>query len=173
MLVPQGSVQGPVLFVMYINDIDSYVSSQILKFADDTKIVGVISRPEGVMRLRQDLVDLYHWFNDWLMLFNTDKCKVMHLCNKNLCVKYDLGGCELESILEEKDLGILITKDLKVSLQCSRVAKTANTVLGMTRRTFTCKDEQTIIQLYKSLVRPHLEYCVQVWRTYLSKDIEM
>ena len=62
------------------------------------------------MRLRKDLVDLYHLSNDWLMLFNTDKCKVMHLYNKNPLLKYDLGGRELESILEEKDLDILITK---------------------------------------------------------------
>ena len=104
--VPQVSVLGLVLFVIYINDIDSYVSSKILKFADDTKIMVVVSRPEGVMQLRQDLVDLYRWSNDWLMLFNNDKCKVMHLGNKNPCVKYDLGGRELKSILEEKDLGI-------------------------------------------------------------------
>ena len=66
--VQQGSALGPVLFVIYINDIDSYVSSKILKFADDTKIVGVISSPEGVKQLRQDLVNLYRWSNDWLML---------------------------------------------------------------------------------------------------------
>ena len=107
------------------------------------------------------------------MLFNSDKCKVLHLGNKNPCVKYNLGGRELQFILEEKDLDILITKDLKVSVQCSRAAKTANRVLGMIWRTFTCKDEQTIIQLYKSLVRSHLEYCIQAWRPYLSKDIEM
>ena len=58
-------------------------------------------------------------------------------------------------------------------MQCLRAAKTANRVLCMIRRTFTCKDEQTITQLYKSLVRPHLEYCIQAWRPYLSKDIEM
>ena len=97
---------------IYINDINSYVSSKILKFADDTKIVGVVSSPEGVKQLRQDLVDLYRWSNDWLMLFNTDKCKVMNLGNTNSCVKYELGGRVLESILEEKDLGVLITKDL-------------------------------------------------------------
>ena len=70
------------------------------------------------------MVDLYRWSNDWLMLFNTDKCTVKYLGNKNPCVKYDLGGRELESILEEKDLGILITKDLKISAQCLRAAKT-------------------------------------------------
>ena len=134
------------------------MSSKILKFADDTKIVGVVSSTEGVKQLMQDVVDLYRWPNDWLILFNTDKCKVMNLGNTNPCVKYELGGRELESILEEKYLSVLITKDLKVSAQCSRAAKTANRVLGMIRRTFTCKDEQTIIQLYKSLVRLHLEY---------------
>ena len=161
------------MFVIYINDIDSYVSSKILKFADVTKIVVVVSSPEGVKQLKQDLVDLYRWSNDWLMLFNTDKCKVMNLGNKNPCVKYELGGRELKSILEEKDLGVLITNDLKVSVQCSRAAKTANRVLGMIRRTFTCKDEQTIIQLYKSVVRPHFVYCVQAWRPYLTQDTEI
>ena len=58
-------------------------------------------------------------------------------------------------------------------MQCLRAAKTANIVLGMIRRTFTCKDEQTIMQLYKSLARPHLEYCVQAWRPYLIQDVEM
>ena len=58
----------------------------MLKFADDTKIVGVVSSPDGVMQLRQNLVDLYRWSNDWLMLLNTDKCKVMNLDNKNPCV---------------------------------------------------------------------------------------
>ena len=150
-----------------------FTTITILKFADDFKIVGVVSSPEGVKQLRQDLVDLYRWSNDCLMLFNTDKCKVMNLGNKNPCVKYELGGRELESILEEKDLGVLITKDLKVNAQCLRSTKTANRVLGMIRRTFSCKDEQTIIQLYKSLVRPHLEYCVQAWRPCLTQDIEM
>ena len=65
-----------------------------------TPKLGVVSSPEGVMQLRQDLVDLYCWSNDWLMLFNTDKCKVMHLGNKNPCVKYNLCGRELEPILE-------------------------------------------------------------------------
>ena len=89
------------MFVIYLNDIGSYVSSKILKFADDTKIVGVVSSPDGVKQLRQDLVDLYRWSNDWLMLFNTDKFKVMNLGHTNPCVKYELGGRDLEIILEE------------------------------------------------------------------------
>ena len=68
---------SPVLFIIYINDIDSYVSSIVLKFADDTKSVGVVSSPEGVKQLRQELVDLYRWSNNWLMLFNTDNELIM------------------------------------------------------------------------------------------------
>ena len=75
--VLHGSVLRLILFVVYINDIDSYVSSKILKFADDTKFVGVVSSPEGLKKFRQDLVDLDRWSNEWLMLFNTDKCKVI------------------------------------------------------------------------------------------------
>ena len=71
-VVPHGSVLGPVLFVVYINVIDSYVSSKILKFTDDTKIMGVVSSPDGVMQIRQDFVNLYRWSNDWLM-FSTLK----------------------------------------------------------------------------------------------------
>ena len=80
--------------------------------------MGVVNSPEGVKQLRQDLVDYYRWSNDWLMLFNTDKYKIMNLGNKNPCVKYELGSRELESILEEKYFGVLIAKDLKVSAQC-------------------------------------------------------
>ena len=91
----------------------------------------MVSSPDGVKQLSQYLVDLHRWSNDWLMLLNTDKCKViilMNLGNKNPCVKYELWGRELESILEEKDVGVLITKYLKVSAQCSRAAKTANSI---------------------------------------------
>ena len=97
----------------------------------------------------------------------------MNLGNKNPGVEYELGSRELESILEEQDFGVLISKDLIVSAQCAIAAKTANRVFGMFRRAFTCKDEQTVIQLYKSLVRPRLEYCVQAWRPYLTQAIEM
>ena len=66
-----------------------------------------------------------------------------------------------------------MNKIYTASAQCSRAAKTANRVFGMIRRTFTCKDEQTIMHIYKSLVRPHLEYCIQAWRPYLTQDIEI
>ena len=72
-----------------------------------------------------------------------------------------MGGRVLSEVQEESDLGVLVTSDLKVSSQCAKVVKTANRVLGMISRTFTLRSKEVILPLYKSLVRPHLEYCIQ------------
>ena len=77
--VPQGSVLGPVLFIVFIDDIDEGIRSTVLKFADDTKLVARVGSEEDRERLRQDLVELYKWSEDWQMLFNLDKCSVMHV----------------------------------------------------------------------------------------------
>ena len=70
-------------------------------------------------------------------------------------------------------MGILVQSNLKVSSQCAKVVKTANKILGMIKRSFSSRDSNTIVSLYKALVRPHLEYCVQAWRPYFKKDIEL
>ena len=106
------------------------------------------------------------------MLFNNDKCKIMHFGHDNVEMDYLINDVVLGSVVEEKDLGVLIRNDLKVSNQCSKAVCTANKVLGMIRRSFTCRSKVVIRTLYKSLVRPHLEYCMQAWRPYLVKDIE-
>jgi ribonuclease P/MRP protein subunit RPP40 len=95
------------------------------------------------------------------MLFNLEKCKIMHFGYNNPKNTFLLGSQILDSVKEEKDLGVLITDDLKVSNQCVKVVKTANQVLGMIKRTFTFKTTDNLLQLYKSLVRPHLEYCMR------------
>ena len=171
--VAQGSVLGPLLFILYINDIDDSVSSRLLKFADDTKVFRNVSKAEDVDSLRQDLVNLYKWSVEWLMLFNVDKCKVMHFGYKNINAEYSMGGNILDVVKEERDLGVIVQSDLKVSQQCSNSVKTANKILGMINRNFCNKTEEIILSLYKSLVRPHLEYCVQAWRPHLVKDIEL
>jgi len=144
-----------------------------LKFADDTKVCGIARTQEEVDNLHKDILNLCQWSDDWLMLFNVDKCKVIHFGHGNKGARYTMNGKELDSVLEEKDLGVIIQHDLKWGRQCAKAASTGNRVLGMITRSFTFKSRDIILQLYKSLVRPHLEYCVQAWRPHLIKDIDL
>ena len=103
---------------------------------------------------------MYNWSEDWQMLFNPDKCKIMHFGYNNPNNIFQLGGHILETVDEEKDFGVMIRKDLKASSQCIKIVKTANQILGMIIRTFTFKTKDNLLQLYKCLVRPHLEYWI-------------
>jgi len=91
----------------------------------------------------------------------------------NKQAKYDINDVQLECVLEEKDLGVIITGDLKWEKQCSEAVKKANRIMGMIKRNFIDRSKETIISLYKSLVRPNLEYCCQIWSPYYKKDIKL
>ena len=107
------------------------------------------------------------------MLFNLEKCKVMHIGHSNSQATYCMGGVELSVAKKEKDLGVIIMNDVEVGKQCITAAKKGNQILGMIYRTFEYKNKEIILQLYKSLVRSHLDYCIQAWRPYLCKDVEI
>lgn len=171
--VPQGSILGPLLFIIYINDIDSSVLSRLWKFADDTKTLGVVDNIDKVNSMREDVRKLYEWSIDWQIMFNLEKCKVMHIGVKNQNHDYTLGGLRLSSTKEEKDLGVIVSDDIKSLSQCAAAVKKANRIVGMIRRNFKFKDKDVMIKLYKSLIRPHLEFCAQVWNPWLLKDIKL
>jgi ribonucleases P/MRP protein subunit RPP40 len=164
---------GPLLFILYINDIDEGIVSKISKFADDTKLCARVNNEEEAKVLKKDLERLYKWSEDWNMLFNVDKCGVMHVGKKNGEFEYEMGGRKLRTTEEEKDLGVKIHKSLKPSKQCIEAATKANKILGFIRRTVISRDKNIILNLYKTLVRPHLEYCAQAWSPYLQKDKEV
>lgn len=113
------------------------------------------------------------WSETWGMDFNAKKCKVMHFGNINLQSEYLINGAILDTSNVERDLGVLISNDLKSAQQCAKAVKTGNKVLGMIKRTFTSRKPEIMIPLYKALVRPHLEYCVQAWRPHYIKDIKL
>ena len=169
--VPQGSVLGPILFLIYINDLDSNLISKIGKFADDTKMCKGIRSAEDVVKLQEDIDKLSKWSLDWQMQFNTDKCSVIHVGKNNSESQYSLCDKILKASKRERDLGIVIDDSLKFSEQCNTAVKSANSILGLIRRTIKSKSKRIITQLYKTLVRPKLEYCVQAWRPHLMKDI--
>src|SRR6218665_2299146 len=115
---------------------------------------------------------MFRWSQDWQMLFNLEKCSVMHMGKRNQGLSYEMGGKVLKVSEEERDLGVIMHRSAKPSRQCAEASKKANSTLGMIRRTMVTRDKDTILRLYKSLVRPQLEYCIQAWSPYLKQDME-
>ena len=108
---------------------------------------------------------------DWQLLFNLDKCHILHFGKNNPCYDYHINGYPLTSAEEEKDLRVYIKNDCLPTRQVTAAALKANQVLGQLLRTFTYRDRNTFVRLYKQYMHPHLEYCVQAWCPWLQSDI--
>ena len=172
--VPQGSVLGPLLFLIFIDDLDETVKNSILsKFADDSKVGGAANKLKTCEDRQIELDDMYGWGSENEMEFNINKCKVIHAGSANVNFQYKMNGVNLESVDSYKDLGIYISNNLKVEKQCKEAYKKANMQLGFISRNFQFKSKDIILPLYKSIVRPHLEYAVQAWSPYYQKDIDL
>ena len=179
--IPQGSVLGPVLFVIYINDMPECVDAPIYLFADDTKIYNEINKAGAKGLLQKDLDSLQKWSDTWLLKFHPNKCKVVTVNiskkKQNSLGTYHLHDnegreVELEQSDGEKDIGVLVDEHLNFSKHIQTQVNKANSIMGLIRRTYTYLDERSFRYLFQALVRPHLEYAAAVWSPYKIRDIE-
>ena len=175
--VPQGSILGPLLFLVYINDMPEYVGqgSSIALFADDSKLYRPINSASHYL-LQSDLSGLHNWGNDWGMTFNPSKCKVMHMSRKKICssasLQYHLNDKPLESVTHISDLGVIVSKDLFWANHIEDICTKANQTLGLIKRVCAryVVDTNTQKLLYCAVVRPKLEYASCVWSPYSAKQ---
>ena len=167
--VPQGSVLGPLLFLIYINDLPSCVSSSTVRlFADDCVLYQKITSHTDHLNLQRDLDAIFEWCKKWLMTLNITKCKSMRV-SRHTTVHgsrtYSLNNIPLPSVENYKYLGVHISSNLSWNMHVEYVSNNANRMLGFLRRNFSSAPSSIKLTLYKTLVRPKLEYACAIWDT--------
>ena len=171
--VPQGSVLGPTLFILYINELPSLVKSKLVMFADDTKLYREIRDDSDTMTLQEDLNVLETWSREWLK-FNVAKCKTMHCGSPNPHQEYYMEQAgnvlTLSETTIERDLGVNVSNTLKATQHCQRAANKAMSSLRLLRTTFSRLNQSNFNVLYTCYVRPHLDYCLSAIGPYMSQD---
>jgi hypothetical protein len=173
--VPQGSVLGPILFVIYINDLPARILSNLVLFADDSKAYRSIQNTSDQIQLQTDLHRMYLWTQKWLLKLHPDKLKCLTIKSsrkEDQSRVYYVGRYRVKETECEKDLGVEIDNELKFSTHINSKIKKANSMVGAVRRSFRYLDIPTFRLLYKGLIRCHLEYAVPVWSPQYEGMIE-
>ena len=171
--VPQGSVLGPILFLIYINDLPDEVRSKVRLFADDTAVYLAVTNLNDAQQLQQDLDKLQLWEDRWDMEFNPSKCTVIQVTRSKKLIPsvYTLHGHILETVSSAKYLGVNLTNDLNWSNHVQQVSSSANRSLGFLKRNIRSKNPGIRQTAYKALVRPVLEYSSPVWSPHTQQNI--
>lgn len=169
--VPQGSVLGPVLFTLFTADLPSSITSCISLYADDTKI---FNNPlEASQEIQNDLNKIYDWTKKWLINLNINKCSVLHIGKRNPQLEYQLNDSIILSTESQIDLGITMKHNLKWDNHIINITRKANSMIYLVRKAFHHISPELFIKIYKSFIRPILEFGFQIWSPYFQKDIDL
>ena len=174
--VPQGTVLGPLLFLIYINDLPKYVSpgTSVRLFADDSAIYRVIKSPEDHDILQKDIKSLEKWEELWSMCFHPDKCQLIRVTKKIYPSKFDytIHGVTIEKVDSAKYLGVTISENMSWSAHITTICKKAHNTINFLYRNFKTCPPHIKAKLYITYVRPTLEYCSSVWDPHTDSDIK-
>jgi hypothetical protein len=172
--IPQGSVAGPLLFLIFINDLPNVLKhSKVYMFADDCKIYFSFNRNENSDCLQQDLSLLFDWIRKMQLSLAVEKCAVMHFSSNNPQKVYNIENRALETVDEIRDLGFIISKDLQFSKHCQTIVKLAAQRMNCILRTFQTRNTSFLIKCFNTFVRSKLEYGSQIWSPYHLDDIDL
>ena len=171
--VPQGTVLGPTLFLLFINDLPEHVTCNARLFADDCLLYRNVNNSSDAQLLQKDLSSLVKWEEDWQMNFNPEKCYVIHISKKSKPSSFDyiLHNHVLEAVKDSKYLGLTISHDLDWGTHINNITCKANKTLGFLRRNLKNCTPKVKNLTYTSLVRPVVEYSSPVWDPYKKQHI--
>lgn len=173
--VPQGTVLGPLLFLIYINDLPNSVLSKTRLFADDSLLYRTITSPTEQEVIQDDLKKLQKWEHTWLMKFNPDKCEVLQATTKRTPIQanYVIHGKTLRNANSVKYLGVTISQTLNWKQHVNTITKKANITLAFLKRNLNGCPIAVKDRCYRTFVRPTLEYAAPVWNPHAKYQIEL